>query len=644
MDYQDFTIEIRSARQNRIEATVIEAPGRATARVTFSKPLSRKELDLLVKPPKSASSPRASQPREVGERLYSALFQREIETLFKSCRSSLRRGHEGLRLRLRISADDPEASYLSGIPWEWLWDPGQEAFLAIDLSTPIVRDFAVGAGDCPPLAAPPLRILVVDSSPASESFLNLRKEMDRMAEVFGPLVESGQVELLGLAEKTPEALRDALRDEGIHILHFMGHGLYNSEAGNGWLVFERSGGQGDPVSALAFANLLKSVPELRVVVLTACKTALYSGCPASPVNTGVAKALLEQARIPAVVAQQLNISDPAAISFSDHFYGRLAEGDGLEEALTETRLRMQGRKSREWATPVLFLAGQSGKLFSLKPARGRSVYRLLDRLSRPIRLGIRSFVGWGDDMEERNDTVLDLVKLFEGRKIRRAENWQKEVFSQVREFLARYVDRRRPLVMDLAAHSSIAFAAGWLLEAKSGLDVRVRQRTQTEGEREWHPNEGEVPPGPMWLDLPDQVVARKASDLAVALSVTHPNVAREVRQMVKREQLPIRRIIDATIAPEPGQRSVRSGAHMLHLTETLLPRLRQRAPEEQEGRLHVFFAGPNAFQFYLGQLARSLGPVVLYEYDFEKQGAQGQYTRSIELPPPAEAAPPQGTT
>ncbi|HEX7181345.1 MAG TPA: SAVED domain-containing protein [Thermoanaerobaculia bacterium] len=645
MDYQDFTLEIRPAGENRLEAAVIDASGPVTEWSPFPNPLSQEELDHLTTPPKESPPPPASQPREIGTRLYTALFQNQIGRLFQSRRDILRRGNEGLRLRLRLSPEGPEAAYLTGLPWEWLWDPGQETFLAIDLSTPVIRDFAVNslerertlAGDNPLLVDPPLRILVVDSSPVTESFLNLRKEMDRMAETFRPLIESGQVELLGLEEKTRGALRDALRDEGIHVLHFMGHGLYNPEAGGGWVILEKPGGQGDRVSGVTLANLLKSIPELRLVVLNACKTAQLSGCPVSPVNAGVAKALLEQARIPAVVAHQVNVSDAAAISFSNVFYNRLASGDSVEEALTETRLQMQGR-NREWATPVLFLAGQSGKLFSLKKARGRSVYRLLDRLSRPIRLGIRSFDGWGKDMEDRNDTVLDLVKLFDGRKIRQPEDWQQEVLRRVREFLDRYVDERRPLVLDFAAHSSIAFAAGWLLEAKSGLDVRVRQRTQTQGEREWHPNEGEVPEGPMWLDLPDLVGAPEAPNLAAALSVTHKHVAQEVQKLVEREGLPIRRIIDASV-PEPGQRSVRSGAHMLHLAEALLPRLRQRAPEERDSRLHLFYAGPNALQLYLGQLARSLGRIVLYEYDFDQPGAQGQYTRSIELPPPAEAAP-----
>jgi hypothetical protein len=620
-EYQDFTIEVRSLGADLFESRVVEAPKRATARGTFNRPVMQKD----------------ELPRLFGERLYRSLFQGPVDDLFRGCREALARD-QGLRLRLRFSPEDPESGFINTLPWEHLWDPHRKCFLSTDLSTPLVRDFAVGLGKDELPAGSPLRILVVDASPIDHSFLELEKELERLAEVFGPLVESKQVDLIVLEEKSPEALRDALRDEGVHILHLMGHGGYNESAGNGAVYLERPGGPGDEVSGVELANLLKGIPELRLVVLNACKTALYSGRPASPLNAGVASALLEQVRIPAVVAHRANIPDATAIDFSELFYGRIAKGDSVEEAMTDARLLLQDR-GMEWSVPALFLAGAGGRLFNLQPPRRKSVYRLVERLSHPIRLGIRSFSGWEGDMGRRNDKVLDLTELFDGRKIRHPEGWQREVLPRLQDFLDRYVNPRRPLVLDLAAHSSIAFAAGWLLEAKSGLDIRVRQRTQTQGEREWHPSEGEVPAGPLWLDRPDVEISPDVSDLAVALSVTHP-VEKEVQEMIGRQGLPIRRIIDATIAPRPEQRAVVGGAHMLRLAEELLPRLRQRAPEERDGRLHIFYAGPNALQLYLGQLARPLGRIVLYEYDFEgQQGTAERYQPSIELPPVAIPTP-----
>jgi hypothetical protein len=109
-----------------------------------------------------------------------------------------------------------------------------------------------------------------------------------------------------------------------------------------------------------------------------------------------------------------------------------------------------------------------------------------------------------------------------------------------------------------------------------------------------------------------------------------------VEAFVRAQGLPIHRILDAVIAPEPGGRSVLGGAHALRLAHALLPRLRHRLPQEREGTVHVFCAAPNALTFYLGQLASSLPRVVLYEFPFKAEDAFGRYQRSIELPPPEE--------
>jgi hypothetical protein len=45
---------------------------------------------------------------------------------------------------------------------------------------------------------------------------------------------------------------------------------------------------------------------------------------------------------------------------------------------------------------------------------------------------------------------------------------------------------------------------------------------------------------------------------------------------------------------------------------------------------HLFVAAPNGFTFFLGQLARPLGALRLYEYDFGA-GMPGAYAPSIDL-------------
>jgi hypothetical protein len=646
MDYQDFTIDLRSAEGGGFEAAVVDAPMRDNPRVRFGEPLARDELATVLAAFDLDAAALASSPvcpHEIGKQLSAALFSDGLAQLFQRCSDAVSRdGRIGLRLRLRFRTDDPEADYLAALPWEWLLDPRSGELLATDIGTPVVREIAVDRPRPFLEVEPPLRILVVDAAPRTLNQLNLKLEMARMTEALKGLIDAGQVELLRLVTNTSDHLRDALLDEGIHVLHFMGHGGYDPESGAGAISLVKDDGTEDQVDGEMLAAFLKRTPSLRLVVLNACKTARHAGRLGGPFNHGVASAILERTGVPAVVANQHSITNEAAVAFSATFYRRIAAGAGVDEAVTEARLRAWPR-SVEWATPVLFLTAPSGKILAVKPAQRPTVVRRPGARAEdgPVRLGVRSIDGWGRDMEQRNDRVLDLVSYFNGRFIKDKSWWQDKIFPELRDFLLTWLDERRPLLLDFAAHSSIAFAAGWLLEPKSGLDVRVRQRTGNVGEFEWHPQDGSDSEGSsaaavsLWRELADLQLDPAAPDVAVALSVSQPAAA-DVQTFVQRKGLPVGRILDVTIAPEPGQRSVRGGAHALRLAQALLPRLQVRQPHERAGRVHFFCAGPNALVFYLGQLASSLGRIVLYEYAFRAGDSFGRYQQSIELPPPGE--------
>jgi hypothetical protein len=337
-----------------------------------------------------------------------------------------------------------------------------------------------------------------------------------------------------------------------------------------------------------------------------------------------------------VVANQYAISDGAALTLSEAFYRRLAKRDPVDTALTEARLGLS-RHGPEWATPVLFLSAENGKIFG---GEGRKTTRAVEVVpdgpraeQSAVRVGLLSFVGWGGDMKERCDAFRDFTEYFDpsspkGRFIREPRWWQEKVFPDLRQFLLASIDERRPLHLDFA---------GWVLEAKSGLDVTVRQRTLGKP-LDWHPDDELEHEGKLWQERDDIELNAQGPDVAVALSISNPEAAAEVRVYVEREGLAVGRIIDATIAPEPGHRSVQGGQHALRLAQALVQRVRQRRPHERGGRLHLFGSAPNAFLFYLGQLSRSFGRVVLYEYPFGIPDSYGRYQRSIELPPPDEVA------
>lgn len=661
--YDDLDIAIHSVGKRRFAARVLRSPLGEIPETVFGPPLTAKELKAVLEARKRKRGARKPPPpREQGERLFRALFSGDLLDLLRRCRALISddggNGTErGLRLRLRLSLGDPERGYLAALPWELLRDPEGGFHLATELATPVVRDVIAPRRGKPRRCLTverPLRILVVDAAPRTMHELNLKLELERMQEALKELCDNGHVELLRLDEPTLAALRTALREETVHVLHFMGHGGYAADSGYGALFFETPSpgderGDKHQVDGEHFASHLTDCPELRLVFLTACKSARYGGRVGSPYH-GVAARLIEHTGVPAVIANQHSISDKAAIELATLFYQRIAAGDDVDTAVSEIRKQFQPT-SDEWATPVLFLSAPDGKLFDIQGAAssrsGVTVIGGTRAEPEPLHVGIRSFLGsdgtsWGGDLEEESDLYLDLTEHFDpdspdGRIIRTQSLWQEEVYPRVRCFLLDAADKGRPLLLDLAAHATVAFAAGYVLEAKSGLDIRICQRTLGKP-LDWRPDDGRLPDvETLWQRREDVVLAPDAPDVAVAASISNPDLLGEVKKFVRDQGQPVGRIVDATIAPEPGQRSVAGGEHALRLAQKLVPRARVRRPAERSGRIHLFLSGPNAFAFYLGQLSGALGSICFYEYPFRIPGGFSRYSRSLELPPPEEA-------
>jgi len=669
--YEDLEITIRSLEDDRFTAEVTRSSSQSRPRITFPRPLEKELLEQLLEAidryvrkrqrratgqaaddddGDSNDTPIDLSPKSIGAKLYDAIFREDIAELLLRCRTTASaKGRSGLRLRLFFDFQDQEAAYLAAIPWECLRDPEDIRFLACDVETPVVRQLSnpndTKSKDREPTElSGPLRILVVDAAPKGQDPLDFKSELDRMTEAVTPLMDSGAVELHHLPDASLETLRAALFTGGYHVLHFMGHGGFDVGSGMGAILLVGSDGKKDRIDGEMAGALLKAIPSLRLVVLNSCLSACHAGASTAPLFQGVASGIIQGTGISAVVANQYTISDKAAIAFSKTFYERLAAGALVEQAMSEARYLLFERNSPEWITPVLFLSAAEGKLFSGAQAKGPTQVRVveprhpsaIDRL----RVGIVSIDGWRADIEEKSDVFLRLTQHFDpdskdGRLIKEQAWWQEKVFPELRAFLLESIDERRPLHLDFAAHQSIAFAAGWILEAKSGLDVSVTQRTLGKP-LDWHPNDDFEPGGPLWQEKDDVELAEGEADVALAVTISNPKVIEEVEHFIQHKSLGIGRLVDATIA-EPGPKSIQGGQHALRLAQALVQRLRQRQIRQRGGKIHVFGPAPNAFWFYFGQLSRSLGPVVLYEYPFGYENSYGRYQRSVELPPPDEA-------
>ena len=240
-------------------------------------------------------------------------------------------------------------------------------------------------------------------------------------------------------------------------------------------------------------------------------------------------------------------------------------------------------------------------------------------------LGVKSFEHPVDHLEDRCSEVLDLVRYFDERPIRSDDDWTTALFPQMKAFLVDGARRHGPIHLILDAHATLAFAAGSVLNIKSGLNVQLEQRVLNR--LVWHADD--TPSNPTW---PTGTFAHQASsadgdDLAVAVSLTHdvtPAVLANIKGMSG-----IRTLLLASPTTRPGNKVVASGRHAFELAEALALEInRIKRPGKT---VHLFVAAPNAFSFFLGQRQPSLGRIKLYEYDFEGLNGGG-YRASLSLP------------
>lgn len=309
----------------------------------------------------------ARPPQEIGTALFRAVFQGQVRTLFDKSRGQLEMSPDlALRLKIKIDPGDEDTATLADLPWELLCDAETEDFFVLSRQLSLVRYLDVPRPSQPIPFTPPLRILAVGASPRGVEPLDLEEEAARLEQLNGG---SSGVEVRVLLHATAGKVREALARDACNVLHFMGHGTFDPTTGEGMLAMEKADGSLDLVSGRAFANKLKDVPSLGVVVLNACETARARNNGGGNPFRGVATALV-LGGVPAVVAMRMPISDDAAIAFSTAFYGNLAQGDSIDEALTEGRQAIHSvdPDGFEWATPVLFLRTPKGNVFTAKPA------------------------------------------------------------------------------------------------------------------------------------------------------------------------------------------------------------------------------------------------------------------------------------
>ena len=354
--YQNFDLLIERGTEG-YRARVNSPEGEATS--DFRMPFTDQELasflDKVSQPwlsSRAVDSPELRAIKDFGGRLFTAVFDTPVYACFSNSLATASR----LRIRLRLK-DVPELSYL---PWEYLYDPLVGSFLSLSSLTPIVRYMEVPRRIQALGVKPPLRVLVMISSPSDEAKLDVEAEWKKLTESVEKLTDKKAVVLERLERATLPALRQRLREQDVHIFHFIGHGKFDPEVRDGVLMMEDDAGMRFPVSGQLLGMHLHEHRPLRLAVLNACEGARASLTDAFG---GIAQSLVQQG-IPAVLAMQFKITDQAAITFAGEFYGSIADYYPVDAAVSQARLAIRGEDNHlEWATPALYMRSSDGRIF-----------------------------------------------------------------------------------------------------------------------------------------------------------------------------------------------------------------------------------------------------------------------------------------
>ena len=283
--------------------------------------------------------------------------QETIRDLFVE--ASKRAGNEG-GVRLRLIIADPA---LKQWPWEYTYfDPsgvgGPEAmsgFLVLNPRFsmvrheplphphPVIKDTGTDLDDA--------RIVIASASPKTQTELNVDQEVTYITEALQDFkVDGMRITMVPLPNATPPEVAIALQGAGsTYVFHFAGHGGSETtkrdpfsigktrEEGILYFLDDKDTKAEAKVRADDLAAKLQAA-GVRLAVFGAC----YSGMRSARYPWDDVAGALAKRDIPATITMQYEVIDTHAIAFTKSFYGALAAGLSLDEAMSAGRLAMYG--------------------------------------------------------------------------------------------------------------------------------------------------------------------------------------------------------------------------------------------------------------------------------------------------------------
>lgn len=347
-------------------ARVMDSPVGPAAAV-FRSPISTTEIEAFARAASSPYRPDSRQyevarasARSIGERLFDAVCNGAVGAAFHRCMDLAWQHSTRLRIRLLLS-ESPE---LLRLPWETLFNHLRNEFMTLSAHAPFSRYVELSHLIRPLRVQAPLRVLVVIAGPPGYPPVDVDREWISLVDSLDVLAARRELLLERLVHPTLFELQRRLRQQEYHVLHFVGHALYNSQAEESFLVLEDEQGRGRLVGGAHLGGILRDHYSLRLVMLNS--TGAWQPLPREPF-THVAYSLVKRG-LPMAIALPYELTDRAALAFQHDFYTRLAGGEAVDVAVAEARRAMLADVAGvEWSAPVLVNRIEDGRLFEILP-------------------------------------------------------------------------------------------------------------------------------------------------------------------------------------------------------------------------------------------------------------------------------------
>jgi len=286
-----------------------------------------------------------------------------------------------LRINLSFDGDDEQASWLRGLPWEYMHTPIDDdslgvggGFLSEHAELLLSRRLQVASRLLGGDEGSKLTVLLVSSSPKElEPQIAATGSAQQIAEVLKKLPLFTLEELI---ENPPDPavptdykwlvtyknLRERVEALNPDVVHFVGHGQCRSKRGE--LALVNPDGSADWIGDCDFAEAVCQGKNLKLVFLQACESALpppYIGL------SGVAQQVASK-EVPAVIAMQYPIKAGTANKFAVAFYNALGENLDVDVAVERGRAAIRRtddpaeRERLSFGLPVVYLSSYGALL------------------------------------------------------------------------------------------------------------------------------------------------------------------------------------------------------------------------------------------------------------------------------------------